>query len=142
MAKKRKTKVRPPNMLFPGLPHYKGPNRGWFAFVHHGKLFEHTSNDGDSIATRVQYVRKAKPKDEIRIRLSHIMYLGAYLGRKLTRMKYDIPTQYEAARIHEIPEAREAVLAYVKKHKPRNQWREDRGVTGTLVKADNSSMTG
>lgn len=138
-VKKVKKVTRPPNMLFPGLPNYKGPDKGWFAWVHHGKLFEHTSVDGDSIKARVHYVKMRKPTDEQRIRLAHIMYLGKSLGTKLQKMCGDGSRDYGRARLWRHDKAAELVYAYIAKHKPKNKWDRRRE---TLVKADGTSMTG
>lgn len=143
MAKKvkarKRSKAKGPNMLFPGLPNYHGPNRGWFAWVHHGKLFENTDNDGNSIAKRVSYVRRMKPRDERRIRLNHIMYLGSYLNRKLTARRHVLNSTIGGGRVDDDATSQVMVHRYIEKHKPRNRWNRNRG---TLVKADGTSMTG
>lgn len=144
MAKiKRKVKkATGPNMLFPGLPGYHGPDKGWFAWVHHGKLFEHTDYDGDSIKARVAYVKTDKPKDERRIRLAHIMYLGSYLGRKLSQRRTELNNTVGGARVEHDPVAIGWVMDYIAKHKPRNKWDASRCNHGSLMKADGSVMTG
>lgn len=142
MKKRKAKKVVAPNMLFPGLPNYKGPDKGWFAWVHHGKLFEHTTDDGDSIAARVEYVQRNKPKDERRIRLAHIMFLGNYVGRKLTTRQHVLNNSVNGGRIEYDPEAKAMVYRYIAKHKPRNKWDPGRSNNGSLVKADGHTMTG
>lgn len=139
---KRKTKKRTPrpNMLFPGHPAYQGPQRGWFAWVHHGKLFERAT---ENIDNRVYYVKEQKPKNEISIRLSHIMYLGPYLSRKLTALARAHaeavcrPVEYAERTLHDHHQARAMVMDYVTKHKPKNRWNG-----GTLTTADGNWMTG
>lgn len=142
MKKRKVTRVRPPNMLFPGLPNYKGPDRGWFAWVHHGHLFEHTTDDGDSIAERVKYVKKFKPKDERRIRLAHIMFLGNYVGRKLTIRQNVIHNTIHGGRIEHDTAAKDMVYRYIAKHKPRNKWDPSASHHGSLRKANGWVMTG
>ena len=62
-----------PNTLFPGLPGYTGPTKGWFSLLHHaGGLVEWS----DNVMERVDYINRNKPKSEINTRLRHIVYLG------------------------------------------------------------------
>lgn len=140
---KRKTKKRTPrpNMLFPGRPAYQGPQRGWFAFVHHGKLFERATEDIDN---RVEYVKTQKPREEISTRLSHIMYLGPTLSHKLSALakakaeRMCRSLEYAERTMHDSNyEARALVMDYVNKHKPKHRWNGN-----TLTLADGRWMTG
>ena len=66
------TQVILPNTLFPGLPDYIGPEKGLFTLLHHeGPLAEWS----DDVLERIDYINKHKPKDEIDIRLRHIVYI-------------------------------------------------------------------
>ena len=60
------------NNLFPGRPNYAGPTSGMFGLLHHEQLLE-SSHD---VMERVNYVKRAKPKREIAIRLHNMIYLG------------------------------------------------------------------
>jgi hypothetical protein len=59
------------NELFPGRPDYVGPTKGYFAFLHHEKLFE-KSHD---VMERVAYVKREKPDHEVPTRLHNMIYL-------------------------------------------------------------------
>ena len=61
----------PVNTFFPGRDSYTGPTTGWFAFLHHEKLFE----ESHDMMERVAYVKSKKPKREVWIRLHNMMYL-------------------------------------------------------------------
>jgi hypothetical protein len=63
------------NIKFPGRPNYTGPKSGYFAFVHHGVLFE-KSHD---IFERLTYVDNKKPANEIDVRRWNMMYLDPVL---------------------------------------------------------------
>jgi len=73
-----------PNKLFPGKRGYTGPNSGVFAVVHHGDLCEPSRN----IKERVIYIRKEKPKHEIKMRLDHMLYLPPRVFPELYGGKY------------------------------------------------------
>ena len=60
------------NQLFPGRPNYTGPNSGVFGLLHHDQLIE-SSHD---VTERIAYVKCAKSKNEIAIRLYNMIYLG------------------------------------------------------------------
>lgn len=133
-------KVKPvprENKRYPGKLNYTGPDKGWFAFVHHGKMFEHTNADGGSIKERVHYVLKYKPKDERAIRLDHIMYLGPTLNRKLTQIMR--ARGYVWSSLDRCSEAVFLVQQYIAKHKPKNKWND---TCGSLMKANGHKMHG
>lgn len=112
---KAKPKVaRPPNKLFPGLPRYTGPQRGYFGFVHHAKLFEPTCDD---ISVRIQYIKDHKPRSEVRTRLRHVIYLGRALTK---RIKQSNMHSANGAIYHE--PVREAVVKYAKRHIKPLRW--------------------
>ena len=79
------------NTLFPGRSNYTGPTRGWFAFLHHDKLFE-WSHD---IYERIGYVKRQKPKNEVAIRLHNMIYLG---GCEAMAKRAQLDADYEAKR--------------------------------------------
>ncbi len=60
------------NLLYPGRPNYKGPTEGFFGLLHHDTLAEWSHN----VMERVEYVKKAKPKNEVEIRLWNMCYLS------------------------------------------------------------------
>ena len=60
------------NKLFPGRPNYSGPKTGMFGLLHHEVLCE-SSHD---VMERVTYVKVTKPKNEVKIRLHNMIYLG------------------------------------------------------------------
>lgn len=104
------------NRLFPGLPHYRGPQRGYFGFVHHGKLFEQAS---ENISARVEYVKMHKPKSERTTRLRHIIYLGKALGKRIAA--HDSSHGYYEKAVTD-KDIRAAVLAYAKRHIKTVRW--------------------
>jgi hypothetical protein len=60
------------NLLFPGRQDYQGPTQGVFGLLHHEIL----SESSHYVMERVGYVKHAKPKKEIAIRLHNMIYLG------------------------------------------------------------------
>ncbi len=61
-----------PNRTYPGRPNYEGPVQGIFGLLHHSVLAEWSHN----VMERVEYVKKAKPKHEVDIRLWNMCYLS------------------------------------------------------------------
>ncbi len=59
------------NLLYPGRPNYEGPVQGLFGLLHHDTLVE-WSHD---VMERVEYVKREKPKNEVKIRLWNMCYL-------------------------------------------------------------------
>ena len=124
--------VLPLNTLFPGLSNYIGPTLGWFTLLHHeGPLAEWS----DNVLERIDYINKHKPKDEIDIRLRHIVYFPkglfpkfdkAYLEYDKARSKYEKAcSEYDKARSKYKKASSKydkKVLAYLKKHIPDCQW--------------------
>lgn len=98
---KKKSPAR--NLIWPGRPNYEGPNEGWFAFVHHGILWEHSF----CIDERVRYIRKYKPQDERQVRLRHLLRLPRTLGEWCAQVRY-APDRVKAS-------VDADVLAYAKK---------------------------
>lgn len=138
---------RSPNTLFPGRPGYVGPQRGWFAMLHHQQLFERATCD---VKSRVAYVKRTKPGDEVPVRLHNMMYLGNLSQIKALQMLHDacwemrdydhgitfdgyalrrpIEQAIEATKRH----IRPLVIAYVKKYIPDHSWEEENNtITGT-----------
>ena len=76
------------NKQFPGLPNYIGPREGFFALLHHAKLFEWSEN----VVERVDYVRANKSKIELDTRLRHMCYLPKEHFEEI----YAALSQYEA----------------------------------------------
>lgn len=107
---------KPVNKLFPGRPNYRGPKSGWFAFVHHGMLFE-PSHD---IQERIAYIREHKPKWEQPVRLRDMMYLGLDLSRKLTRLRRD----KMLSRMNRDKKLCRMVLDVVEAYNPGHGWSE------------------
>lgn len=136
MKKVNKTKVtaRPVNRLFPGRPNYKGPQRGWFAFVHHSRLYEKATED---MSYRVEYIRSRKPKDEVAIRLRHLIYLGRTLSQRCEDESYVGSGRRRTGSGRR--QTRLKVLAYVKKHIKPLRWSED---ACTLTMTDGTYFTG
>ncbi len=60
------------NLLYPGRPNYEGPVQGLFGLLHHSVIAEWS----DNVMERVEYVKKAKPKHEVDIRLWNMCYLS------------------------------------------------------------------
>jgi hypothetical protein len=112
---KRKTKKVKVNKLFPGKPNYTGPNKGWFAFVHHGCLAEYSCN----IAKRVRHVKHSKPPLERPIRLAHIMHIRRPLSTKLTNLHGN---DHGNSVLRQDASGGREVMEYVKKHKPKHAW--------------------
>ena len=81
------------NTLFPGRDNYVGPTTGWFAFLHHEKLFEESHN----VMERVAYVKSEKPKREVWIRLHNMMYLDPGLCPAVAK-RAPLDADYEAKR--------------------------------------------
>lgn len=104
------------NKLFPGKANYVGPQRGYFAFVHHGKLFEEADQE---ISDRVDYIKSHKPNSEINTRLRHLIYLGEKLNKRIK--DYDNKNGGRQALYDR--EIQAAVLAYAKRHIDPLRWR-------------------
>ena len=79
------------NTLFPGRYNYTGPTKGWFGFLHHAHLCE----ESHDVNKRIDYVKRAKPKNEVAIRLHNMIYLG---GCEATAKLAPLDAAYEAKR--------------------------------------------
>ena len=77
------------NTLFPGRYNYTGPTKGWFGFLHHDQLCE----ESHDVNKRIDYVKRAKPKNEVAIRLHNMIYLG---GCEATAKRAPLDADYEA----------------------------------------------
>ena len=99
------------NTLFPGRDNYIGPMLGWFGFLHHATLFEHSSY----VHERVEYIRIYKPKHEIAIRLHNMIYWG---DCDETIAKVNQLNEYDDERTL----LNDAILAYIKSHIPDCAW--------------------
>lgn len=132
-----KRKVKKVNRLFPGLPGYKGPQRGWFGMIHHGKLFEHTS---ENMRNRVDYINAHKPNSEIETRLSHLIYLGPALNKMLTaaNRKYAEDMHLNTEPRYN-PDVTKPVIAYCTKRIKSFRWNEN---LSSLVHKNGSRFTG
>jgi hypothetical protein len=121
-----RTKTMRENKLYPGRPNYTGPNKGWFAFVHHGSLCEHTGQFPGGIEERVEYINRAKPPDEIPTRLRHLIYLGQTLNEALTKAAggtyYATGSCRGVVEMHQHKALRGRVLRYVKRHIKPFRW--------------------
>jgi hypothetical protein len=144
------------NKLFPGRKNYTGPNDGYFAMMHHTVLFENTAAFAGGVKERIDYVRAAKPRNQIKVRLDNMMSLGdmpeiATLTRLQGVAKAAAETHpagttgptravYSQSRLNwdqrqtlkrVIEEFTRiiapAVLAYVRKHNPGHVWRPRKG---------------
>lgn len=127
---------KPVNKLFPGRSNYTGPQRGYFAFVHHAQLFEHTNED---IKNRVLYVKQMKPAHEQGIRLRHILLLSPTLSKRIAAInKQNAPVygMYNNQAKHD-QTIRAAVLRYARRHIKPLRWN---GASLTLVSG--REMTG
>ena len=105
------------NELFPGRPDYVGPTKGYFAFLHHEKLFE-KSHD---VMERVVFVKQEKPDHEIPIRLHNMIYLPFMTGA------LDADYQAKRAPLYADYQAKRAalyadILAFIKQHIPDCAW--------------------
>jgi len=60
------------NTLYPGLPNYRGPTKGWYTLLHHSEKVIEWS---DNVMERIDYIVNNKETHEVQIRLSHIVYL-------------------------------------------------------------------
>lgn len=123
----------PENKLFPGRENYTGPQRGWFAMLHHEQLFEVCY--GRDVQERVDYVAECKPLHERAVRLRNMMYLGNMPEIKALQLLYEAVKEidcspYEMRRpIEQAIEAlrrhmRKDVIAYVASHYPDHAWLE------------------
>jgi len=81
------------NKLFPGRPNYTGPTAGLFAFLHHCTLYEYS----DNVIERINYVKSQKPKDEIELRLHHMLYLDS--SDTLIGKAYSFEERYRQKRV-------------------------------------------
>lgn len=122
------------NVLFPARPSYLGPGKGHFGLLHHEVLFE-PSHD---VKERVDYVRRAKPYQEVTIRLHNMIYLGDDLCKKIDtffethpqgRENYNrfgfynnIKEHYSSKETEKIEILREEILVYIFKHIPDCVW--------------------
>ena len=110
------------NTLFPGRYNYTGPTRGWFGFVHHGKLCEQSHD----INERIAYVKRAKPKNEVASRLHNMIYLG---GCEAIAKLAPLYADYEAKRAPldadykaKLAPLDADILAYIKLNIPDCAW--------------------
>ena len=121
------------NTMFPGRPRYVGPKTGIFGLLHHTGLCE-SSHD---VMERVAYVKKHKPKREIKIRLHKMIYLGRC---KAAAKRDALCADYETKRapLYADYETKRAplyadywakrnaldakIFAYIKKHIPDCAW--------------------
>ena len=113
------------NTLFPGRYNYTGPTKGWFGFLHHEQLCEESHN----VNERIYYVKRAKPKNEVAIRLHNMIYLGgceAVAKRAALNADY---ADYEAKRaaLNADDKAKRAaldakILDYIKMNIPDCAW--------------------
>ena len=116
------------NELFPGRPDYVGPTKGYFAFLHHEKLFE-KSHD---VMERVAYVKREKPDHEIPTRLHNMIYLPFMtdeLDADYKAKRAPLYDDYEAKRatLYDDYEAKlatlyDGILAFVRQHIPDCAW--------------------
>ena len=116
------------NELFPGRPDYVGPTKGYFAFLHHGQLFE-KSHD---VMERVAYVKREKPKNEIPTRLHSMIYLpfmtdALYADYEAKLAPLDADYQAKRATPYADYQAKLAplyadILAFVHQHIPDCAW--------------------
>ena len=121
------------NTLFPGRFNYTGPTKGWFGFLHHKQLCE----ESHDVNERIDYVKCAKPKNEVAIRLHNMIYLGdCEAAAKRDPLdadyeaKYDtLDADYEAKRdtLDADYEAKRdtldaEILAYIKSNIPDCAW--------------------
>lgn len=126
-------RIIPDNKLFPGRDNYTGPQRGWFAMLHHEQLFEPCENR--DVQERVDYVKSEKPQHERAVRLRNMMYLGEMPEIKALQLMRQamaavVCTPYETRRpIEQAIDAvkrhmRKDVIAYVASHYPDHAWDE------------------
>lgn len=134
-AKSRKAPVRKGNVLFPGRPAYKGPQKGTFAMLHHRELFEEAAFGG--VNERVQYVKRDKPGNEVPVRLHNMLYIGGCPQIKALNM---LQKAIQAARSSDRAPAdivraavikfriaiRASVISYIAKHIPDHSWAENK----------------
>jgi hypothetical protein len=122
----RKPKV---NKLFPGRPHYVGPQHGYFAMLHHEVLFEKTTSGG--INDRVSYVIQCKRGSEVKVRLRNMLSLHECTAidvlLDLDDMIAGAPggvmqcrVGYVRKRVRQLLE--KEVLAYIKRVMPDHSW--------------------
>lgn len=135
-TKVKPTKVKPtepPNKLFPGRPRYVGPQKGYFAMLHHQQLFEETTSE--TASHRADYVKHQKPSNEVDVRLHNMMYLGHCPHIKILAALYKadrmcLGKTYELRRpIEQAIEAtkrhiRKPVIEYIAQHIPDHSWDE------------------
>lgn len=136
---KVKASVKAPNTMFPGRPNYTGPQTGYFAMVHHQQLFEECTPTY-RIKTRVDYVKRQKPTNEVKTRLHNLLYLGKSPHiRALVKLieartlihtttsnlgKYELLRPIDQAIDRTKQHIRGDVIAYIAKHIPDHAWRE------------------
>ncbi len=70
--------MKEPNTLFPGRSDYTGPQRGYFAGVHHDTLFEYSTN----IDVRLDYINIEKEEYKRPTYLQNMMHLSFVTDEK------------------------------------------------------------
>lgn len=155
-----KPRPKKENVLFPGRENYTGPNFGYFAMLHHEKLFEDTSSWNDGVKGRVGYVKIDKNPREVPIRLRNMVCLNGMPELEVPRKLLDIHTKlyklvHTSAACKSLPAAeerdlvavysmvkqlniglvdnpklRKAVLKYLDKVYPAHAWNNESGGIG------------
>lgn len=149
----------PRNTLFPGRDNYTGPNTGYFAMLHHTQLFESTESFSDGVRERIRYVRGNKPRKEINVRLSNMMYIGgcsaiglleklervkkasgerhpaagSILSDATTRLTWDQRSVLSSAISEYKTLIVPRVLAYIAEHNPKHAWKVIKGASSPGV---------
>ncbi len=112
------------NLLYPLKPNYKGKTKGWFAWLHHDTILEYSEN----VLERTEYVFACKPKNEIKERTEHMIYipdnlLPKYLYEAKEKLYEAEEKLYEAK--EKLYEAEEKLYeAKEKWHEAKEKWHE------------------
>jgi len=105
-----------PNKLFPGLPDYSGPTKGYFTLLHHaGPLVEYSEDVNECIA----YINGQKPQHERAIRLRHIVYVPSVMFSAKWRAAH---AKRRAADAELGAAYADKLLPYLQKHVPDCKW--------------------
>ena len=111
--------MKKPNLLYPGLPNYKGSTKGFFTCLWHNTLVAYI----DDVDERLAEIRRSKPANEIETRMRYIVWIPAKVlpkkaGEKLREAGEEWENAGEAS--NQFP----VLLKYLKEHVKDCRWNE------------------
>ena len=116
------------NKLYPGLPNYTGPNKGYFTLLHHqGPKIEWS----DDVMERVSFIKEEKAKHEVPIRLHHIVHYPDKLIPAKWKRAY---AEWQKARAEWEKADADKFNAYIKKYVKDCRWNGSEIVFHTIAK--------